>query len=171
MVLVHWPPRHRLVSTHSSTSVLTHTQTSSVWYIHTSCKPLGLTSNLVKFCHLDEELPDHSEHVRKVMHHQQVMTCSCYTRSYCAGTDDCENDCMEIINFNNQGEPPTVLYLHMRAHWVPRWNLGHRTCTKRRPLYWCKHPWGTHLVSGTHRCLGRHKKRLDTGHHLKPTAL
>lgn len=112
-------------------------------------------------CHLDEELPDRSEHVRKVMHHlhQQLMTCSYYSRSYCAGMDDCENDCTEIINSSDRSEPPTVLYLHMRARWVPLRSPGHRPCRRRSPLCWCTHPWGTHLASGTRQCLRGRRRR------------
>lgn len=38
MLLVQWHPGHKLLSSHSFTSALTHTQTSSAWHIHTSRK-------------------------------------------------------------------------------------------------------------------------------------
>ncbi len=138
---------HICIDAHTHTHTHRHHQ-------HDTFTPAANHRVSLQICHLGEELPDHSEHVRKVMHHlhQQVMT------TYCAGTDDGEND-TDIINSSDHSEPPTVLYLHMRARWVPLRSPGHRPCRRRSPLCWCTHPWGTHLVSGTRQCLRGRRRR------------
>ena len=50
-------------------------------------------------------------------------------------------------------------HLHTRGRWVPPWSPGRRPRRRRSPLCWCKHPWDTHLGSGTRQCLRNRRRR------------
>lgn len=140
MLLLHWPPRHMLVSSHSFTSVFAHTHAQT--HRRHQHDALGAAVNVRKAMHrLRERATNYSRYTVTVHRNGRSQQSHKFWRV--------------------QANRHTAPYLHTRGRWVPPRSPGHRPCRRRSPLCWCKHPGGTHLGSGTRQCLRDNRRRRE----------